>query len=141
MSHDDLISTKWGRITSQEWLRKRQQEELDRCMGPEQMHYVFLGIPFRDANEVEIVDHEFRALLQDDRDAAMSQLECEFHADRARQGQRAAQALARREAAKAAKAAADAQRKAEKAADKAAVKAFAKRRTAKHPTDHQLPLV
>jgi hypothetical protein len=90
MSHDDLITTKWGRITSQQWLRKRQQEELDRCMGPEQMHYVFLGIPFRDANGVEIVDHEFRALLQDDRDAAMSQLECEFHADRARQGQRAA---------------------------------------------------
>ena len=63
MSHDDLILTKWGRITSQEWLRKRQQEELDRCMGPEQMHYVFLGIPFRDANGIEIIDHEFRQLL------------------------------------------------------------------------------
>lgn len=137
MSTADLITTKWGRITSQQWLRKRQQEELDRCMGPEQMHYVFLGIPFRDANGIEIVDHEFRQLLQDDPDAALSQLECEFHADRARQGQRAAQALARREAAKAAKAAADAQRK----AGKAAVKAFVKRRASKPHTHYQLPLV
>jgi hypothetical protein len=137
MTHDDLILTKWGRITSQEWIRKRQQEELDRCMGPEQMHYVFLGIPFRDANGIEIVDHEFRALLQDNPSAAMSQLECEFHADRARQSQRAAQALARREAAEATKAAADAQRK----ADKAAVKAFVKRNANTARTHQQLPLV
>jgi len=138
MSHDDLITTKWGRITSQQWLRKRQQEELDRCLGPEQMHYVFLGIPFRDANGAEIIDHEFRRLLQDNPDAALSQLECEFHADRARQDQRAAQSIARREAANAAKAAAEAERQ----AGKAAVAAFVKRRPRHQPTtSHQLALV
>jgi len=134
MTHDDLINTKWGRITSQEWLRKRQQEELDRCMGPEQMHYVFLGIPFLDANGHEIIDHEFRSLLLDDPDAALSQLRCEFYADRARQGQRAAQLAARR---KAAKAAAEAERK----AGKAAVKTFVRGKPRKHSTHHQLPLV
>lgn len=82
MTHDDTILTKWGRITSREWLRRKQNEELDRCMGPEQMHYVLCRIPFSDTNGHEIIDYAFRHLLACDPEAARQQLEQEFIADR-----------------------------------------------------------
>ena len=82
MSHDPTILTKFGRITSQEWLRRKQDEELDRCMGLEQMHYVLCRIPFADSNGHQIIDYEFRHLLNADPDAALKQLEQEFIADR-----------------------------------------------------------
>lgn len=82
MTHDNTILTKWGRITSHEWLRRKQNEQLDRCMGPEQMHYVLTHTPFHDANGNEIIDYAFRHLLDTDYDAAIKQLDQEFIADR-----------------------------------------------------------
>lgn len=102
MTQRNTLLTKWGRLTAQEWLRRRQSEDMDKWLGPEQLHYVLTRIPFRDANGYEIVDFEFRRLLQDDPDQAHAQLHREFQADRIFQAQRQIQLAAEREAQKAA---------------------------------------
>ena len=79
---DDLMNTKWGRITSQEWLRRRYLDDLERWLPPEKLHLIFTRQPYYDAWRNEIRDLEFEALVRSDPDAAWQQLHAEFGAFR-----------------------------------------------------------
>lgn len=77
MSHDPYdptMQTKWGRVTSQEWFRLRFEEQLDKWLGPLEMHYILTRTPYHDAKGQQIHDHAFIALLQSDPEAAHRQL-------------------------------------------------------------------
>lgn len=80
MSDSQLLNTKWGRITSVEWLRRRYLEELDRWLPPEKLHLIFTRVPYYDENRQEIRDLEFEYLVRDDPDQAWRQIEDEYKA-------------------------------------------------------------
>lgn len=75
---DGLMNTKWGRISSQEWLRRRYLDELERWLPPEKLHLIFTRTPYHDAHGHEITDPEFADLVRRDPDAAWIQLHAEF---------------------------------------------------------------
>lgn len=73
---EPTLLTKWGRLTSQQYQRRRAQVELEEWLTDEALHYLFTRTPYRDADN-QIVDHHFRYLLQQDPDAAQAQLQRE----------------------------------------------------------------
>jgi hypothetical protein len=135
MTNDGKLNTKWGRITSQEWFWRRMQEDMDKWLGPEQLHYVLTRTPYLDAHGREIVDHEFRSLLLQDPAAAHAQLEREFNADLIRQREIDIQLAAEREAQKVAIATFV------KEASRSKRKRPCSSTNNKRATTHQLPLV
>ena len=107
------METKWGRISSQEWLRRRYLDELERWLPPEKLHLILTRTPYHDAHGNEITDPEFADLVRRDPDAAWIQLHAEFadfrrtlHAWLAGKTARQAAAQAARDAARAENAAA-----------------------------------
>lgn len=136
---DGLMNTKWGRISSQEWLRRRYLEDLERWLPPEKLHLIFTRTPYHDAFGVEIRDFEFEALVRSDPDAAWQQLEAEFVHFRHQlrfwlAGKAARQAAAQAEA--------KAARAAQKAKNAAAVRSYISRRRKRSPaTTHQPTLL
>lgn len=80
---EPTLLTKWGRITSQQYQRRRAQTELEEWLTDEALHYLFTRTPYKDADNHEIIDHHFRYLLQCDPEAAQAQLQREerdYHA-------------------------------------------------------------
>jgi hypothetical protein len=85
MASDQTILTKYGRVTSQEWLLLQQRERIAKWLPDHKLHLVLIRAPFKDpATGIEITDPEFERLLKDAPDAAQQQLQREFDADRAR---------------------------------------------------------
>jgi len=123
---DGLMNTKWGRITSQEWLRRRYLDELERWLPPEKLHLLFTRTPYHDAYGVEIRDFEFEALVRSDPDAAWQQLHAEFGTFRHQLRFWLAGKAARQAAAQAA-------RDAQKAENAAAVRSYISRRRKRSP--------
>ena len=130
MTDDGLMNTKWGRITSQEWLRRRYLDELERWLPPEKLHLIFTRTPYYDAYRNEIRDLEFEALVRSDPDAAWQQLHAEFGAFRQQLHAWLAGKAARQAAAQAENA--------------AAVRSYISRRRKQRPTTsatHQITLL
>ena len=91
-SHEPTIATKWGRLTGAQWHEARYQHELAEWLTDEALHYIFTRTPYhrieynQHGKEIreEIIDFEFRCLLEDDPDAAHAQLleeKAAFYAD------------------------------------------------------------
>ena len=91
-SPEPTILTKWGRLTGAQWLEARYQHELAEWLTDEALHYIFTRTPYHriEYNQhgkevrVEIIDWEFRRLLEDDPEAAQAQLleeRAAFYAD------------------------------------------------------------
>lgn len=80
MSDSQLLNTKWGRITSTEWLRRRYLEELEKWLPPEKLHLIFTRVPYYDENRQEIRDIQFECLVNDDPDQAWRQIKDEYKA-------------------------------------------------------------
>ena len=91
-SPEPTILTKWGRLTGAQWLEARYQHELAQWLTDEALHYIFTRTPYHriEYNQrgqevrVEIIDYEFRCLLEDNPEAAHDQLMQEraaFYAD------------------------------------------------------------
>lgn len=123
---DGLMNTKWGRISSQEWLRRRYLEDLERWLPPEKLHLIFTRTPYHDAFGVEIRDFEFEALVRSDPDAAWQQLHAEFGAFRQQLHAWLAGKAARQAEAQAA-------RDAQTAENAAAVRSYISRRRKRSP--------
>lgn len=123
---DGLMNTKWGRISSQEWLRRRYLDELERWLPPEKLHLIFLRKPYYDAWRNEIRDLEFEALVRSDPDAAWQQLHAEFGAFRQQLHAWLAGKAARQAEAQAA-------RDAQTAENAAAVRSYISRRRKRSP--------
>ena len=84
MASDQTILTKYGRVTSQEWLLLQQRERIAEWLPDHKLHLVLIRAPFKDpATGLEITDPEFERLLREDPDTAQQQLQREFDADRA----------------------------------------------------------
>ena len=80
---EPTLLTKWGRLTSQQYQRRRAQAELEEWLTDEALHYLFTRTPYKDADNHEIIDRDFRYLLQCDPEAAQAQLQREerdYHA-------------------------------------------------------------
>lgn len=80
---EPTLLTKWGRLTSQQYQRRRAQVELEEWLTDEALHYLFTRTPYRDADNHKIIDHHFRYLLQQNPAAAQAQLQREerdYHA-------------------------------------------------------------
>ena len=81
-SPEPTILTKWGRLTGAQWLEARYQHELAQWLTDEALHYIFTRTPYHRIEynhrgqevRVEIIDYEFRYLLEDDPEAARAQL-------------------------------------------------------------------
>ena len=134
---DGLMNTKWGRITSQEWLRRRYLDDLERWLPPEKLHLIFNRTPYYDAYHNEIRDLEFEALVRSDPDAAWQQLHAEFGAFRQQLHTWLAGKAARQAEAQAARAA-------QTAENAAAVRSYISRRRKQRPTTsatHQITLL
>ena len=123
---DGLMNTKWGRITSQEWLRRRYLDDLERWLPPEKLHLILTRQPYHDAWRNEIRDLEFEALVRSDPDAAWQQLHAEFGAFRQQLHAWLAGKAARQAEAQAA-------RKAQAAENAAAVRSYVSRRRKRSP--------
>ena len=123
---DGLMNTKWGRITSQEWLRRRYLDDLERWLPPEKLHLIFTRQPYYDAWRNEIRDLEFEALVRSDPDAAWQQLHAEFGAFRQQLHAWLAGKAERQAAAQAARAA-------QKTENAAAVRSYVSRRRKRSP--------
>jgi hypothetical protein len=84
MASDQTILTKYGRVTSQEWLLLQQRERIAKWLPDHKLHLVLIRAPFKDPSTgIEITDPEFERLLDEDPEAAQRQLQREFDADRA----------------------------------------------------------